>query len=79
MKANGDEILRNPESREVLKKFLIFKKGNSNFKLQADDLVELYALSYDIVEGNKDLEEERADLDDLIFNEFWVIVKFEFI
>lgn len=75
LKSNGDEILRNPESREVLRKFLIFRKGRSNFKLQAEDLVDLYALCYDIVEGNKDLEEERADLDDLIFNEFWVITE----
>lgn len=72
MKSNGEEILRNPEARDVLKKFLIYRKGKSNFKLQAEDLLQLYALSFDIVEGIKDLEEERAELDDLIFNEYWV-------
>lgn len=40
--------------------------------MQAEDLLQLYALSFDIVEGIKDLEEERAELDDLIFNEYWV-------
>lgn len=75
LKANGDELLRNPEARNILKKFLLFRKGTSKFKLDAEQIVEIYELADDIVKGYKDLEENRADLDDLLFNENWVDLK----
>lgn len=75
LRSNGDELLRNPEAREILKKYLIYQKGKSNFKQVADEIVMLYELADDILKGEKDLEENRADLDDLLFTEYWVMLK----
>jgi hypothetical protein len=71
LKAKGDEILRDNESRSILKKFVQYNKGGSNFKTPVEEIIECYELSQDILTGEKDLEENRADLDDLCYTEYW--------
>ena len=61
-KPSAIEILRNSDSRDHLINFLKDFYGQRNIKLEAEKLVELYALCFDIVEGKKDLDKERADL-----------------
>lgn len=68
LKSTGYQILKDQESLEILKKFLIFLKGNSRIRLRAEDFVECYELASDIVHGIKGLEENRADLDDYLDN-----------
>ncbi|KAG5670112.1 hypothetical protein PVAND_000395 [Polypedilum vanderplanki] len=70
LKSNGDEILRDAESREILKKFLKYRQTTRNL-LDAQKIVECFELSEDILNGMKDLEEFRADIDDLCYNEDW--------
>lgn len=72
MKANGEELLRDQESREILKKFLIFRKGKSHSKSPAEEVVECYELSEAILQGKKGLEDVKDDLEELLFTEYWV-------
>lgn len=73
LKANGEEILRDPEAREILRKFLIFRKGNSRSKSPAFKIFELFELCENILQGTKDLEDHQDDLEELLFTEYWVL------
>jgi hypothetical protein len=65
--------LRDPESREILKKFLLSRQKTKNLS-DAQKIVECFELSEGILNGVKDLEENRADIDDLCYDEDWVMV-----
>jgi len=71
LKSKGEEILRDNESRSILKKFIVYNKGGSNFKTPVEEIVECFELAQEILSGEKDLEENRADLDDLCYTEYW--------
>ncbi|KAL7022143.1 hypothetical protein ACKWTF_012150 [Chironomus riparius] len=71
LKSNGEAILRDDDSRLLLKKFMIYRKNNSNFKTQLEEIVECFELAQDVLNGEKDLEENRADLDDACYTEYW--------
>lgn len=73
LKANGEELLRDPEAREILKKFLKFRRGNSRSKSSAFKILELFELCEDILQNKKDLEDNRDDIEELLFAEYWVI------
>lgn len=72
IKANAEEILRDEESKIILKKFLIYRKGDllkDEFRLpsQAERTIECFELSQDIQNGVKDLKECQEKLEDLCF------------
>lgn len=71
MKANEDELLRENELRGILKKFIEFRQAGSHIKPPISEIIECYELSEAILTGKEDLEERRADLDDLCFTEAW--------
>ena len=72
LKANGEEILRDIEAREILKKFLIFRKGSSHSKSPAEEIVECFELAEAILQGKKELEDVKDELEELLFTEYWV-------
>ena len=71
LKSNGEEILRDNESRNILTKFVEYRKCGSNFKSPLQEIVECFELAQEILNGEKDLEVNRADLDDLCYTEYW--------
>lgn len=71
LKSNGHEILRDEDARNLLRKFAEYSKGNSPFKTTLEEILDCYELSMDILDGVKDLEENRADLDDLCYTAHW--------
>lgn len=71
--ANADALLRDPEKRVVLKKFLVFRRGKSFHKLNAEKLIECFELADEIRNGSKVFEVYRKALKDLLFNESLVI------
>lgn len=71
LKANEYEILSDLELRSILKKFIEFKQGGSHIKPPIMEIIECYELCESLMNGDEDLEERRADLDDLCFTEDW--------
>lgn len=71
--ANVDELLRDPEKRVVLKKFLVYRRGKSFHKLNAEKLIECFELADEIRTGSKNFEVYRKALKDLLFDEKLVI------
>ncbi|XP_070503528.1 uncharacterized protein [Chironomus tepperi] len=71
LKSNGEAILRDGDSRNILKKFIAYHKAGSNFKTPVEEIIECFELVQDILNGEKDLEENRSDLDDLCYTEYW--------
>lgn len=68
--STGYQILRDRESREILKKYITFLRGNGRIRFRIEDFLECFELAEDIVNGQKGLEENRAELDDFL-DEFW--------
>ena len=54
---------------------MIYRKHNSNFKTQLEEIIACFELAQDILSGEKDLEENRADLDDVCYTEYWVRIQ----
>ncbi|CRK87910.1 CLUMA_CG001697, isoform A [Clunio marinus] len=71
LKANEYEVLSDNELRKILKKFIEFRQGGSYIKPPIMEIVECYELSESILAMEEDLEERRADIDDLCFTEDW--------
>lgn len=72
LQANGEQLLRDPETREILRKFLIFRRGNSRSKSPAFEILELFELCEAILQKQKNLDDVRSELEDLLFSEYWV-------
>jgi hypothetical protein len=71
LKANEYEILNYSDLRAILKKFIEFRQAGSHIKAPIMEIIECYELCESLLNGNDDLEERRADLDDLCFTEDW--------
>jgi hypothetical protein len=69
--SNGLGILQESDAKDLFKKFLIFRQGRSRFLNQTMVIVNCYELCEDVVNGVKDLEENRADINDMC-NDYWV-------
>lgn len=71
LKSNGYEILNDEASRNILRKFSEYNKGNSPFRTILEDILDCFELAQAILNGEKDLEENRAELDDLCYTSYW--------
>lgn len=71
LKSNGEEILRDNESRNILRKFALYRRGTSIFKTTLEEILDCFELCLAIMSGEKELEENRDDLEDLCFTEYW--------
>lgn len=69
--ANEYETLQDPELRDILKKFVIFRQAGSHIKPPIQEIIDCFELCEAIKEGNDDIEERRDDLVDLCFTEHW--------
>lgn len=71
LKANESEILNDEELRSILKKFIEFKHAGSHIKSPISEIIDCYELCVGLLCGDEDLDDRRADLEDLCFTEAW--------
>lgn len=71
LKANENEILSDSQLRAILTKFVEFRQAGSHIKPPISEILDCYELCQSLMAGEEDLEERRADLDDLCFTEDW--------
>lgn len=71
LKANEFEVLSDTDLRAILNKFVEFRHSGSHIKPPVKGIIECYELCDSILSGDEDLEERRADLEDLCFTEYW--------
>ncbi|KAG5670111.1 hypothetical protein PVAND_000394 [Polypedilum vanderplanki] len=71
LKANGEEILRDQESREILIKFLKFRQGKSHFQSPAQKIVHCFEVSEDVLNGKRNLTEELDEVNEICYTEAW--------
>lgn len=74
LKSNGEAILKDEDSRNILKKFISFRKSGSIFKTQLEEIIECFELVQEILNGEKDLLEYRNDLENVCYTEYWVCI-----
>lgn len=69
--ANEYETLQDPDIRDILKKFIIFRQAGSHIKPPIQDLIDCFELCEAVKSGMEDIEERRYDLEDFCFTELW--------
>lgn len=63
--------MKDEELRSILKKFIEFKQAGSHIKPPISEMIECYELCQGLLCGDEDLDDRRADLEDLCFTEDW--------
>lgn len=71
LKTNEHGILREEDLRVILKKFIDYRKSQTNIPLSISRIVDCFELCDAILRGNEDLEDRKDDLEELCFNETW--------
>lgn len=71
LKANESELLRDEDLRKILKKFIEAQQAGSHIKPPISDIIECFELCEGLLSGDEDLDDRRADLEDLCFTEYW--------
>jgi hypothetical protein len=69
--ANEYETLQDPDIRDILKKFIVFRQAGSHIKPPTQDLIDCFELCEAVKRGIEDIEERRYDLEDFCFTELW--------
>jgi len=57
--------LSDDDLRNILKKFLIFRKAGSNIPSRIDKAIECYELCESLLNGSQELDDIRYDIEDL--------------
>lgn len=72
LKANGEEWLSNLETRNYLRTYLEKQKEGCSIKSDAEEYLELFELCSTVLEDQKDINETKTEMQDLLFDEEWV-------
>lgn len=72
LKANGEEWLRNKETRDYLRKYLEKHEGGGFSKSDAEEYLELYELCRAVLQDQKKIVELESEIKGLLFDEDWV-------